>query len=170
MVYALKLVNEDDPILKEVQPEIDLSSTNIDFSELAREMISFMRFNNGLGLAAPQVGLQYRFFVMSIAGEELVCINPKIISVSDETALNKEGCLSFPSLFLKVRRPKEITVEYYKPNGKKTERKLFGMMATCFQHETDHLNGITFNTKVPKLSLKMANEKRLKLRRKESRR
>ena len=86
-------------------------------------------------------------------------VNPKIIEKGDEEGLINEGCLSFPGLFLKVLRPLNVVVEYVNTNGEKVNEKLEGMMSRVFQHETDHLNGITFDTLVSKLKLDMAMKK-----------
>ena len=87
-------------------------------------------------------------------------VNPKIIETGKEEGLMTEGCLSFPGLFLKVLRPLNCVVEYVNNKGETVNEKLEGMTSRVFQHETDHLNGITFDTLVSKLKLDMAVKKR----------
>ena len=164
----INIVLEDDPILKEIAPEYDFENhpdflkndTSFGLSEFVDSMMVAMKINRGIGLAAPQIGHSLRIFVMDVLDEELVCINPEIIESSVETIIDQEGCLSFPSLTLKVKRSEEIYVSYQNINGKALKRWLTRLQARCFQHELDHLNGITFDTQVGTLSLKMAKQKR----------
>lgn len=112
------------------------------------EMFDLMYAARGIGLAANQVGIPLRFFVMNLAGakgegEELVFINPTISRTTgaDEA---EEGCLSLPGVYGPVLRPAEVLFSAYMPNGEKFEQKVSGMFARCVQHETDHLDGIMF--------------------------
>ena len=142
-------------------------SSNWDFnsdgdpSEFVSEMISVMQLGKGIGLAANQIGITKRIFVMGAENLEgfptpFAVVNPEIIGVSEETSLYKEGCLSFPGLFLSVNRPKEILVKYQNEKGEWFQSTMNGLIARCFQHELDHLNGICFVEKVSKLKLKLA--------------
>jgi len=126
-------------------------------------MMHIMYTNNGIGLASPQIGRSCRIFVMNVGGEEYTCINPIILKFMPETNIDGEGCLSFPHLSLKVRRSTEIFVSYQNVNGQIMQKWIKGLVARCFQHELDHLNGITFDEHVAKLSLKMGNDKRRKI-------
>lgn len=161
---------ENDPILKQSIPDYDFENPPVFLTgvtenrliELADAMLVQMELNNGIGLAAPQIGYSVRLFVMKSANEELICINPKIVQQSEETVIDQEGCLSFPNLYLNVSRPTEIFVSYYGVEGHAISRWLIGRDARCFCHELDHLDGITFDTRVAKLSLKMAKQKRSK--------
>lgn len=133
----LKLVNCDDSVLKipaqEVLPgEID----SIIAQE--REFIDFMNQNSGVGLAAPQVGINKRFFVW----REGIVINPKIVNKGQVIIDSVEGCLSFPNQIATVKRHRVISVEYIGRNKKLVSRKLTGLQAVIFQHEFDHLMGI----------------------------
>jgi peptide deformylase len=135
-----------------------------DAKELEKQMINFMIENRGIGLAANQIGLTKKVFVMgssNIAGfpEPFAVFNPKIISASNEIELDKEGCLSYPDLWLNVKRPKSITVEYYNSDGNLITAELTGYIARCFQHEYDHLNGVCFVDRVSSLKLQLAMKK-----------
>jgi len=109
---------------------------------LADQMFSFMRKNDGIGLAAPQVGMSKRLFVMEIAAVKRICFNPEVIGHSDDLTEYPEGCLSFPGEECKIKRPSAVTVRYQTVDGTWVEEKLDGLAARCFQHELDHLDGI----------------------------
>lgn len=133
-------------------------------------MLAEMRRNNGIGLAANQIGLQKRMFVMGsdrISGfpRSLIVINPKIISVSQDTELDQEGCLSFPNLWLQIRRPKTIEAEYRDVKGDLVREGFSGISARCFQHEYDHLDGVCFVDKISRLKLDLAIKKSRKKQR-----
>ena len=105
-------------------------------------MLEFMRTKQGIGLAAPQIGLSKRLFVMEIAGQTRACFNPEITDVSPEVEEMAEGCLSFPGRSCTIKRPREISVRYQNYRGDWYTERLDGLMARCFQHELDHLDGI----------------------------
>lgn len=131
--------------------------------ELENNMIEFMLKNNGIGLAANQIGLTKRVFVMgskNIPGFDCIGIfNPKILQVSEEEELFKEGCLSYPDLWLMVKRPKKIIAEYQNSKGDTVTAEMDGLVARVFQHEYDHLNGVCFVDKVSKMKLQLALKK-----------
>ena len=117
----------------------------------------------GLGLSCNQVGLPYRMFVMGghpeIEGGRLrYCFNPEVIDVSPETILMKEGCLTFPFLFLAIKRPKWVHVKYTDENGEEVDEYLHGMPARIWQHENEHMNGYVFTDLVSKLKLDTAKK------------
>jgi|TARA_B100001248_G_scaffold81197_1_gene58989 peptide deformylase len=153
----MDLVYAPAEILKKPTISVDEDMDNV--VKLAEQMHTIMAQHNGIGLAAPQVGLDKSFFIMGDKSRYKLIVNPKIIEKGDEEGLINEGCLSFPGLFLKVLRPLNVVVEYVNTNGDKVNEKLEGMMSRVFQHETDHLNGITFDTLVSKLKLDMAMKK-----------
>jgi len=137
----------------------------------ANEMLACMALSDGIGLAAPQVGKNIRLFVMNNSPEVLVCINPVIIETSEFSSVSLEGCLSFPGLYLDIIRPITVKVAYFDVEGDLVERDLDGILARCFQHELDHLNGILFTSHVKKIKLDQARRKakiteRKKIRRK----
>lgn len=132
--------------------------------ELEKAMCQFMIDNHGIGLAANQIGIAKRVFVLgsySIEGfpAPFALFNPKIIRVSEEQELMKEGCLSYPDLWLSIKRPAVIEVEYQDSKGNTHEAAMSGLIARCFQHELDHLNGICFVDIVSPMKLKLAMNK-----------
>lgn len=163
----LKLVDETDPILRAPCPSFNMSATYAQglsaaeyLRKITNQMFNIMDQHDGIGLAAPQVGLSQRFFIMYINGNKTVCVNPRIHEASEHQARESEGCLSFPGLVLKIRRPSELTAEYQEINGTIYRSHMTGLTGRCFQHELDHLDGITFDTKVAQLSLKLAKQRR----------
>ena len=180
MNIMLKLLNESDPFLKKSCPTFDFENPIVNSNQINESVMDYLKNitdemhdimieNNGIGLAAPQVNLDLRLFIMYIEDEQIICVNPKIESQSLEFDIDMEGCLSFPELYLRVKRPSSINVSYQHIDGTKLTRTMTGIMARCFQHELDHLNGITFDTVVGDLSLKMAKSKRQKRMKKLSR-
>lgn len=164
----LALLEENNPKLLEVSEEWDF---RIDGSpeELVRAMSKFMTDNGGVGLAAPQLGIKKRIFIMGNFIKLVACINPKIVSLSDERDNDLEGCLSFPDLFMKVKRPTTAVVQYYTVSGELVERELTGFECRVFLHEYDHLIGVTFDQRVGDLTYRMAKDKRKKELKKKSR-
>lgn len=154
----LKLLDEGDKQLREVSEPWDFE-TDGNPTELIRAMTKVMFENNGIGLAAPQCGIKKRIFIMGNTEKLIVCINPEILESSEEIQV-QEGCLSFPDLWLNVKRPDVVKVRYQQISGTIIEQELGGLPSRVFQHEFDHLNGICFDTKVASLSLKLAKERR----------
>ena len=154
----MELVYAPAEILKKPTISVDEDMDNV--VQLAEQMHKIMSQNNGIGLAAPQVGIDKSFFIVGDKTRYMLAVNPKIIETGDEQGLITEGCLSFPGIFLKVLRPLNVVVEYVNNKGETVNEKLDGMMSRVFQHETDHLNGVTFDTLVSKLKLGMAMKKR----------
>lgn len=112
---------------------------------LAAQLKEFMIQENGIGLAAPQVGISKRVFVMLVHEQFRACFNPEITKTSDVLTDYAEGCLSFPGEQCTISRPDWIMVRYQEANGTEVEDTLVGLEARCFQHELDHLNGITMH-------------------------
>jgi peptide deformylase len=155
-----KLILETDPILFKAADEWDWNSDG-EAADLAKSMLKIMFENNGIGLAAPQIGISKRILVMGNPQLSFTCINPKIINKENEY-IDQEGCLSFPGLWLNVRRYKNITVQYQDIIGREQEKTLDALQARVFQHELDHLEGICFTSRVGKLSLELASKRRKK--------
>jgi peptide deformylase len=135
-----------------------------DTKEIEQQMVETMLANRGIGLAANQVNLPYAMFVMGanhIEGfiKPTLFINPTIIKVSEERKLDREGCLSFPGLWLNVERPAWIIAAYQDHDQKWNEIKVEGYMAKCFQHEFDHLHGVCYTDRVGRVKLDMAIKK-----------
>jgi peptide deformylase len=160
----IKLVKENDQVLREVATHWDFNSDG-DPTELIRHMAKTMMENNGIGLAAPQVGISKRLFVMGNEQRLYACINPEIIEGTGEY-MDQEGCLSFPDLWLHVKRYEKVKVKYYNALGEEIVSEFDGIIGRVFQHERDHLDGVCFDTKVGKLSLEMAKNRRKKRLRK----
>lgn len=160
-----ELVDKYDPILKQKTERFNFSNPPCDPIELAHKLTQTMLHNNGIGLAAPQIGLPYRVFSLRTS-PILVCFNPLVVDVSSETIELEEGCLTFPNLFLKIRRPSIVKVRFTLPNGETKTEKFVGITARAFQHEVDHLDGILFTQKVSNIELAMARKKAQKARRK----
>lgn len=132
---------------------------------LEKEMIEVMTNNFGIGLAANQVGLNAKVFVLGDPESidlisPRIFINPVITKVGKEKVLGDEGCLSFPGIKLKVKRFEEIEVAYQNKKQEWEETRLTGIMSRVFQHEFDHLMGICFVDRVSKLKLKMAEKRK----------
>jgi peptide deformylase len=135
-----------------------------DIEKFEHDMINLMLTEHGMGLAANQIGITKKFFAI---GHEtfdrfqkpVIIWNPRLIKTSEEKVIDVEGCLSFKGIWLKVERPKTCEVEYETIQGTKQTARLDGMESKCFQHECDHLEGITFNKRVSKLRWQMANKK-----------
>jgi len=157
------LVKDPDPILKQKAEHWDFTQ-HVNAAVVEREMLDTMNSFNGIGLAANQVGLLRRVFVMKLQdGRELGCFNPWIMFGDNDKIDDEEGCLSFPNLWLKVARHNKITASYLDNTGKPCIIELEGLDARCFQHELDHLDGITFTEYVSNLKLQMARKKQRKL-------
>ena len=121
--------------------------------KLAKDMLITMYSSKGIGLAAPQVGIQKRLLVIDLNFEDpnsppMVFINPEIISSSATLDTYEEGCLSIPGVYLNVLRPSSIKLSYRDEMGRPKKMNADGLMARCIQHEIDHLNGVCFVDKV----------------------
>lgn len=143
---------------------VDLENLSFDPVELKKQMVDIMLSNSGIGLAANQIGLDAQVFVMgdSVANST-ICINPTVLQYTSDTVTDVEGCLSFPNVFLKITRPKEILAKFYNENLEECVVKIEGYSAKCYLHEWDHLQGITFKDRVSKLKWDMAQKKARKL-------
>jgi peptide deformylase len=156
----VQLLKENDSLLREAAAPYDFEADG-DPTELVKQMTKIMFENNGIGLAAPQVGVMKRLFIMGNSNKLFVCINPTLIS-GGETYRDIEGCLSFPDLWLHVSRYKQIQVHYQDITGQVVETVLDGLIARVYQHELDHLDGVCFDTRVGPVSLDFAKQKRKK--------
>ena len=134
------------------------SRTPIQSRYLAVSLIETMRHNYGLGLAANQCGVPYRVFVMGSEGTGFAFFNPEIVATEGDT-LFEEGCLSFPGLFLPVRRPESVTIKYQDMNGEQQEKTFSGLSARIVLHEYDHMEGIVFTSKVSPIKLEQGKRK-----------
>ena len=142
----------------------DFDKEELDPEKLEFDMCNFMLNHNGIGLAANQLNIKKRVFAIgskNVPGfpEPFCVFNPVILEASEEHVLDKEGCLSFPGLWLHLQRPKMIVAQYQNSKGETKEAKVEGYLAKCFHHELDHLNGICFVDKVSRLKLQLAMKK-----------
>ena len=131
-----------DPILKQKCENFNFNNPQIDIMQFSHDLVETMYKRNGICLAANQVGVPLRIFAMH-GDPATVVINPKIVEVSEELVLLEEGCLSFPGLFVKVKRPLWIKARFNYPNGQAKTFRFEGMTARVFQHEFAHLEGLT---------------------------
>lgn len=120
----------------------------------------------GVGFAANQMGLLYRVFAMNIGEQVTFYYNPEVIAQGEEIITVEEGCLSFPGLLFKVKRPRNVTVRYQDRDGNVHIEELTDLASRCFQHELDHLDGICYTDRVSKLTLDMARKRLAKNERK----
>jgi peptide deformylase len=140
----LSLVRSNDPVLLEPCDEFDFVNPQVDPIEFAQALVKFMYENNGVGLSANQVGYPFRVFAMRGHPQNFVCYNPRVITQSDQFIQLEEGCLSYPGLIVKIKRPQFVRVRFQLPNGDTMTQGFYGLAARVFQHELDHLNGLKF--------------------------
>jgi peptide deformylase len=140
-------VEIDNSLLYKKIKELDFNAIKFTYlNDIIIDMTNFVINKNALGLAANQISLDLRLFVM-IDYENRIpyhFINPMIISRTPKKQINKEGCLSFPTLLLDVMRNNKVDVQYFNIKGEKQIKDFTGILSVCVQHEFDHLNGITF--------------------------
>jgi len=160
----MKLIKYPNEMLEREVKDVDLENPGFDPVELKKEMVEFMIANNGIGLSANQIGLDAKVFVMGDSVENAtICINPTVLQYTEDTVVDIEGCLSFPNVFVKIKRPKEILAEFYDENLQKQTVKIEGYSAKCYLHELDHLLGITMKDRASSLKWNMATKKAKKL-------
>ena len=146
MIYKL-LPPNDERVLSSIVPfdmEEFKKQEKIGITEFCNNMFETMKNYGGIGLSANQVGKPYRMFVMGDnpnieKGKKWVCINPEITNVSKDTIRYKEGCLTFPFLFLDIERPQKIKVKYQNEQLETVEEEFDGIVSRCYQHELDHM-------------------------------
>ena len=141
-----EILKYPNPILKKKSEEVKEITAGI--KQLCFDMIKIIKENNGVGLAAPQIGVLKRIITIYTGDKPAVFINPKITKKSRNKEINEEGCLSFPKLFLKIKRAKTIEAEAINMEGKPIQIKADNLAARIFQHEVDHLDGILIIDKV----------------------
>jgi len=140
-VDALNIVYFPDPVLKRVAEPV--ASFDVPVGALARRMLELMRRHEGVGLAAPQVGVGLRLFVCNATGEpgdDMVCVNPRFIELSGAEE-QSEGCLSIPNVNVTMRRALKATIEAFDVQGHRFQQTAEGLPARVWQHEMDHLDG-----------------------------
>jgi len=160
-----KIVIEPDPILREKSSTLE--KVDYELRSLLDDMLETMYAAPGIGLAAVQVGILKRLIVIDISKDKekknpLILINPEIIFRSKNTSVYEEGCLSLPGHYAEIERPAICHLDYVDYNGKKKAFKAEGLLATCIQHEVDHLNGVLFIDYLSKLKKDMIIKKLIK--------
>lgn len=164
---SLEILKYPHPVLKEVAKEVQKEEINEDFRATIAQMQTLMLDAGGVGLAAIQVGIKKRFFIMfdnldNANPEIITIINPSIIE-QDGEIIDEEGCLSFPGVSANVKRATTIKIKALNEFGEEEEIKKEGFLARCIQHEIDHLNGITFFDHLGSMKRKMIEKKYKKL-------
>ena len=157
-----KILIEPNKILRQISEPIE--GVGIEEQKLMNDMLDTMYAANGIGLAAIQIGIPKRIIVMDISKNEnkkepIYFVNPVVKNKNSEKAIYEEGCLSVPGQFAEIERPNTCDVEYLDYEGKKKLLKADGLLATCIQHEMDHLEGILFIDYLSKLKKSMIIKK-----------
>lgn len=151
-----------DPVLRQVSKPVEQVNTEI--ARLADDMLETMYDAPGIGLAAIQIGVPRRMLVIDVSRDDeekapFVVINPEIVNSSDARSSYEEGCLSIPDYYAEVERPATVTVNYIDREGKQQSIEAEGLLATCLQHEIDHLNGVLFIDHISRLKREMVIKK-----------
>jgi peptide deformylase len=158
----LKIVKFPDPVLRTKTSDWDFDNPITDPRQLEKDMIEFMFDLDGIGLAAPQVGISARVFVMGHKDNPEAAqafFNPMVVATVDEVDDLEEGCLSFPGVYVNIKRPKKILARWQNVQGEWQESEFDGYNCKCFLHELDHLEGIVFQNRVSTLKWAMAVKK-----------
>lgn len=162
------LIHPDPRLKKIVEP---VAAVSDDIRQLADDMLETMYDAPGIGLAAPQIAVNARIFVMDCVKEDaatpepMVLINPSVIWSSEDMNVYEEGCLSIPDQFAEVERPTSVKVSWTNLDGKEVQETFDGLWATCAQHEIDHLDGKLFIDYLKPLKRQMITRKMQKLKR-----
>ena len=161
-----------DPLLRQVSKPVE--RVDAPLLSFAQDMLDTMYHAPGIGLAAIQVGEPIRLVVIDLAKEgeppaPQIFINPEIVASGDDVNIHEEGCLSIPDYYAEVERPGSVTVRYLDKEGKQRELAADGLLATCLQHEIDHLNGKLFIDYLGPLKRQMITRKMEKLKRERAR-
>ena len=166
------ILHPDPRLKKTAAPVADLSD---ELRVLGKDMLETMYDAPGIGLAAPQIGIQTRLIVMDCVKADsepprpLIMLNPEIIASSDELNTYEEGCLSLPEQFADVTRPAAVQVRWIDENGVEQTEEMDGLWATCVQHEIDHLDGKLFIDYLKPLKRQMITRKMVKMKRERAR-
>lgn len=164
---AIRMVRENgDEVLRKKAREVEVVDDKI--RELLDDMVETLHAYNGVGLAAPQVGILKRVIVIDLYDDKgpMKLVNPKIVKQKGEQEV-EEGCLSFPNQFAKIIRPAEVIIEALNENGKKIKIKGEGLLAQALSHELDHLDGVLFVDKIIPGTLEYVTEEKKEERKKE---
>lgn len=155
----MKILKFPNEFLREKIPNFDFLNPDLDPVNLEKELLEIMFLNNGIGLAANQVGIKCRVFVMGHRDNPQLgqaFFNPEIVANTEDLTELEEGCLSFPGIFVKIKRPKKILARWQNSKGEWQEGAFEGYDCKCFLHEFDHLEGIVFKDRTSQLKWSMA--------------
>lgn len=158
----LNIIKFPNPILRSQMPKFDFENPIVDPKQLEKDMIETMLKSNGMGLAANQVGIETRVFTMghpSMPDNAQAFFNPEVIANVEEIEDLEEGCLSFPGIYVNIKRPKAIKARWQNSSGEVLEGEFRGYECKCFLHELDHLEGIVFSDRVSPLKWALAMKK-----------
>lgn len=156
MIYDVRTYG--DPVLREKSSRVE--EINDEIRDILDSMVESMHEAGGVGLAAPQVGINKRMFVIEVEeGNVRKVINPEFLEFSKEMEENEEGCLSVPGIYKKVKRPARVKVKYTNENGEEVVESAEGLLSRAFQHETDHLDAILFVDKLSPVAKRMVSKK-----------
>ncbi len=164
----MPIIQIPDPVLR--KPSDPVERVDADFDRLVRDMLETMYDAPGIGLAGIQVGVPRRVLVIDVSKEEderrpQVFVNPEILETSEARSTYEEGCLSIPDYYAEVERPATVKVRHLDREGRERVTEADGLLATCLQHEVDHLNGVLFIDYISKLKRDMVVKKFTKLAR-----
>lgn len=162
----MKLVYHPNKVLETRCDEIDLENLQFNPKELKEEAVDFMRSHNGIGMSCNQVGItDARWFVMQTMDktQSILCMNPTILQHTAETNVVEEGCMSFPNLWMKIKRPREILVHFFDEDCVEQVFKMDDVNSRIYQHELDHTLGITFKDRVTNAKWDLASRKANKI-------
>ena len=159
MSEVSKLLEPNNPALRARMKSV---SKDCNREKVKQDLIDSMEHYQGVGLSANQIGIMERVFIMYEnvdIRKILTCFNPKILETSKEQILMDEGCLTYPGIWLKVKRPIAVLFEYEDEKGEKHQKELQGLPSRIFQHEYDHMEGTDFTQKVSRLKIDRAMKK-----------
>lgn len=158
----MKIITFPNNILREQMPLFDFSNPTVDPIQLEKDMLETMYEHDGIGLSANQVGIRARVFVMGHRDNPeagMAFFNPVVLENTSEIEDLEEGCLSFPGIFVKIKRPTAIKARWQNSRGEVMEGTFEGYECKCFLHELDHLEGIVFKDRVSSLKWSMGSKK-----------
>lgn len=162
-VEPLPLYDDTFPMLSRAIPEYKDALPNPLMTNLIQRLKYTMKKFGGIGLSANQCGVFERVFIIGHEDNSFACINPKVIETSEDSDKSKEGCLSYPGMYLSIPRPAWIVAEYTNELGQTIQQRFEGITARCYLHELDHMNGVKFVDHVGPVSIRMAKKKQQKL-------
>jgi peptide deformylase len=158
----LKIINFPNAMLRDRMPEFDFANPSMDPVQLEKDLVETMLAHDGIGLAANQVGIRARAFAMGHRDNPdavQAFFNPMVVATVDETDDLEEGCLSFPGIYVNIKRPKKIIARWQNSQGELQESEFDGYNCKCFLHELDHLEGIVYQDRVSVLKWALAIKK-----------